>query len=763
MKGLIMLTALALCTVAAGQPNAVGLTLASRGKTPYAIVVGDKASAVEMTAAAQLQKYLTASTGADFKIVKESWYDSGKPAILVGSTKRTLEYMPGFNWASLGREGIVIKTIGNDLILAGGQPRGTIYSVMTFLEEQVGVRWWTALEEDVPMHRNLNIKNLNITFVPKLPIRHNWTLELQGMQPYVGPNVTDEKSNLFCIHLRNNGKESIPDEMGGTNTIYGVHTVPLQYLPADKYFAAHPEWYGLVNGSRLAHQVCWTNKEMRKQLISNVLTFLREHPKVTVVSVSQNDGGNPCECPECMAIVNREGTQMGPILDGVNEVADAVGKEFPNVMVESLSYYYSRKCPKFMKARDNVLIRICTYEQTINKPLIENDYNKDNRSNVLEWGNHAKNLFVWNYVTDFAHYMYPQPNVFNLAPNLRFFIEHNVKGTFMQGDIHCQTGDLQNLRAWLVSHLLWNPYQDDKKLVREFCNGYYGPAGKYVYEYVTTMCKAGYDSPKFIGIYNGDLSFLTLDVTNKSIGLWDKAETAVKNDPVKSQRVKKARLSFDLACIVNRQRLLDEAKAAGKTYLGPSDETKAVIDLLDSVKAFGSTHMSEVGGEIWLFDSTLRNRFVPPTESELEKADRIEIQSSDFGVEVNPRVKYVDDPAARYGKAIMTTGDHNEWYINCPVKSRLFGKWHCKSYVRVDATNTTGTAMQMGIYDPVMSCEIMLTTSIPTAKCAGKDYVEIDMGTYELRPKMGIWFAPVNTPKDVQAIYVDRIVLERVK
>jgi hypothetical protein len=57
----------------------------------------------------------------------------------------------------------------------------------------------------------------------------------------------------------------------------------------------------------------------------------------------------------------------------------------------------------------------------------------------------------------------------------------------------------------------------------------------------------------------------------------------------------------------------------------------------------------------------------------------------------------------------------------------------------------------------------MLTTSIPAAKCAGKDYVEIDMGTYELRPKMGIWFAPVNTPKDVQAIYVDRIVLERVK
>ena len=47
---------------------------------------------------------------------------------------------------------------------------------------------------------------------------------------------------------------------------------------------------------------------MRQELTRNVLAFLREHPEVTASSV--NDGGNPCECAECRALVEREGTQM---------------------------------------------------------------------------------------------------------------------------------------------------------------------------------------------------------------------------------------------------------------------------------------------------------------------------------------------------------------------------------------------------------------------------------------------------------------------
>lgn len=748
------------------EPAAADIDLVSRGKTNYSIVMPEKPTPVDKTAANQLSTYLNKSTGADFEIIKENLYNAEKPAILLGNTKRTGKYLTGFKYDSLGRDGIIIKTFNKDIVLTGGEPAGILNAVVTFLEEQVGVRWWTATEEDVPQHKTLKIKKLNTVFVPKLQIRHNWSMEMEAMQPYTGPEVSDEQSDIFSIHLKNNGKGGmtnnyLPDELGGSNTIFGAHTVPLTFLKAEQYFGKHPDWYGLVKGERIAHQVCWTNKEMRKQLIENVLQFLREHPKVTVVSVSQNDGGNPCECPECTAIVQNEETQMGPILDGVNAVADAVAKEFPNVLVESLSYYYSQKCPKNMKAKDNVLVRICTYEQTMNKPLTESDYNKDNRDNLLEWGEHAKNLFVWNYVTDFAHYMYPQPNLFALAPNLRFFIEHNVKGVFMQGDVHCQTGDFQHLRAWFVSQLLWNPYQDDKRLIKEFCDGYYGKAGRYVYDWIDTMCNAAYASPNFIGIYNGDLSFLTLDAMNKGYDLWNKAESAVKEDPVKARRVKRARLSFDLASIVSRERLTEEAKVAGITYTDTKDISKCVSDLLDAIKSYGTTHVSEVGGEIPLFESSLKTRFIPPDDSILIKSDRVEIQSLDFRLKESPLCKLIDDPTASDGKAVMTAGNHVEWSISCAIKPEYYGKWRCKSYIRLDASSTSGTGLQLGIYDSVESREVMVTTQLPAAKCGTKEYAEIDMGVYDLKSGMYVWFAPINDPANVQAIYVDRLVLER--
>ena len=37
-----------------------------------------------------------------------------------------------------------MRTKGNYLLLAGGRPRGTLYAVNRFLQEQCGVRWWTT-------------------------------------------------------------------------------------------------------------------------------------------------------------------------------------------------------------------------------------------------------------------------------------------------------------------------------------------------------------------------------------------------------------------------------------------------------------------------------------------------------------------------------------------------------------------------------------------------------------------------------------------
>jgi len=101
--------------------------------------------------------------GANFAIQDEM--QKGGANLLVGlDAARLVE--PGFSTEGLGADGIVIRSKGNDLILAGGRPRGTLYAVYTFLEDVVGCRWWSSKVSTIPKKTAINTKGLNIRYVP---------------------------------------------------------------------------------------------------------------------------------------------------------------------------------------------------------------------------------------------------------------------------------------------------------------------------------------------------------------------------------------------------------------------------------------------------------------------------------------------------------------------------------------------------------------------------------------------------------------------
>lgn len=57
-------------------------------------------------------------------------------------------------------------------------------------------------------------------------------------------------------------------------------------------------------------------------------------------------------------------------------------------------------------------------------------------------------------------------------------------GVLEEGDYQTVSCELRELRSWLISKLLWNPDADVDALVRDFTDGYYGPAGSYVRAYL---------------------------------------------------------------------------------------------------------------------------------------------------------------------------------------------------------------------------------------------------------------------------------------
>ena len=67
----------------------------------------------------------------------------------------------------------------------------------------------------------------------------------------------------------------------------------------------------------------------------------------------------------------------------------------------------------------------------------------------------------------------PHPNLRVLGPNVKFFVDHSVKGLFEQGAYTSKGAEMAELRAWVLARLLWNPALDGQELIDEFIAGYY--------------------------------------------------------------------------------------------------------------------------------------------------------------------------------------------------------------------------------------------------------------------------------------------------
>ncbi len=156
----VLLLSVVYCSKAAGA----SLVLASKDKTEYVITVPSAPAEPVRTVAKELQSYVQQVTGVELPIVADNGVSADARLIVVGPCKQLEQLMPQLDLDSVGHDGIVMKTVGDDLILAGQGPRGTLYAVYTFLEDVVGCRWWTSTESYVPKKPVLEVPELDIQY-----------------------------------------------------------------------------------------------------------------------------------------------------------------------------------------------------------------------------------------------------------------------------------------------------------------------------------------------------------------------------------------------------------------------------------------------------------------------------------------------------------------------------------------------------------------------------------------------------------------------
>jgi len=327
-----------------------------------------------------------------------------------------------------------------------------------------------------------------------------------------------------------------------------------------------------------------------------VKQWIRANPTANIVSVSQNDAAGYCECPNCKALDEKEGSHAGSLLHFVNYVAREVGKEFPDVAIDTLAYSYTRKPPRYVRPEPNVIVRLCSGECNFAQPLTDPS-NKTFYDDLVRWSQVSKRLYVWDYVTNFANYLWPQPNVYVLGPNVRIFVAHGVRGIFEEGSYTSLGADMALLKAWVLAKLLWNPDRDANALIREFLNGYYGAAGPYVGQYLDLVHKDAVDHEYHLGCsVPSDSLFPSPQTVKAAERAFQQAFAAVAGQPELEQRVRLAHLPLTYVQLCR-----------GPQATGAQAYEQLLKDFEAVVQQENITQTSEAGAVAWKVDELREN------------------------------------------------------------------------------------------------------------------------------------------------------------
>lgn len=745
-------------------PDAPANLVLSRGGRALApILVHSDATAPERHAAEELASHLRQITGAEFEVRQAAELPPG-PCIVVGPGPMALA--AGANGLDgFGAEELLRQCADGRLVLAGGRPRGTLYAVYRFLSENLGVRWWAPWATDVPKRATLQIAPFSVREKPAFEYREPfWHCAFDG--------------DWAARNLANSHAARLEEKHGGKTVYEGfVHTFFSLVPPSE--FEKHPEWFSLIDGRRRNdQQLCTTHPEVRARIVEELKRRLRNNPAATIASVSQNDWYGPCECPTCKQIDDREGSHAGTMLELANHVADAIREEFPNVSIDTLAYQYTRRPPKTVRPRDNVIVQLCSIECNFALPLedpanLGDPANKAFADDIRGWSKVSQRLYVWDYVTNFSHYFAPHPNWFNLGPNVRFFHRHGVRGLFEQGAYNTSGGEMGELRAWLLARLLWDPYQDDRKLIDEFLRGYYGAAARPIRDYLTFLSGLAKSAGCFAGLDRPDLSYGAM---RRAELLFQEAERAVSKDPERLWRVRLAHQPVRYVFLKRWLPFRAECLAKGLDWPLPKSRRAVAEEFVGFLTSPGPkgwepvTRLTEWALTPQEFLLQMQEdpadpvakpgaaNALPPELVGVRGAVILQENAADLWRD-GDWVWLEPDPAASNGLALKMPATHREWAAvfrlsKAPERARK-GRWTAYLQARVEADpGTEAPAFSCGVYDEGLRRGL----GGADGKASPEGYRLIKVAEFGSSDRAYVWFAPIPNP-GVKAVLVDRVIL----
>ena len=401
------------------------------------------------------------------------------------------------------------------------------------------------------------------TYVPLCP-----TVKLALEEKTVNPTITWRKVYQY-ESVQNGWYERL--KMNGTIVKEGENSIELynewgtwchssfEFVPPEKYFDEHPEYYAKFLGKRryqfnvlgrtFPTHLCYTNEEVYQIAEAELVKRIEANPEVKFWDFSIMDTYfATCRCKECKKFNKEAGSEMGTLLAFLNRLADAIRDDYPDVYLSTLAYQRVKNPPKNMKCAPNLCINVCAFPGTQSYPYSTEGGIKASREfaeRVVEWGKICDNILVWDYVVNFTHLKLPFPNFEFQKENLEFYLENNIRFVFHQGSREPMDENAE-MRTYLLSRQLWDKDVDLLALAKKYVAVVYGDAAGLVEEYMDTANAAMIESGADLSLYDSPKKhkngYLAPKLTDKYLELTEKMlEVAENSDTVNVKAVEMLR------------------------------------------------------------------------------------------------------------------------------------------------------------------------------------------------------------------------------
>jgi hypothetical protein len=447
------------------------------------------------------------------------------------------------------------------------------------------------------------------------------------------------------------------------------HSIPY-FISWKEFKDSDPEFFALqADGVRRPSKrgdvhYCLTNTKLQDLLAARVNEFLDAEPICEYLHFAAGDGMTyACRCDKCKKL----GAPTDRTIFFINKIAEKIKDKHPDVKLTMLAYTDTRQAPIAEIPDPNVVVLYCPYGPVWNNHLQTN--HKDNSvgwSQLKDWVKACPdNMGAFVYPSCCPERLNVWPSFYANYKKFKFFAKHNFRVINYcglrpwDGGVPA-SGIFNPVQRYVLTRVLWDPDLDVEKEIDTFFKLYYGdaaPAFRQLFNLLHEEVIKRDWSQNTEKVIRG---FMTSELMDKCITLFNKAANAVKEKQPYEDRVAKEKIYLLWSY------LSDINRANGK--LKPIDfgkYAKRLAEFCELGKRFRVMNLGRFTVKQWFWNSTM-----------------IDLSGKGCWYDEPIIKKLVADPAKTLGENIPKAQVKKPYGLLIPAKGMFGGRSLNSSWLR---------------------------------------------------------------------------------